>query len=141
MIVYSLYFLLFVVNAEAPVFYKIVPFVILFVGLDSILRRITSLNSISFLEDHLKMGYIAKKSIIIPYDSIQSIDLLRKVTYNMLISYRDERGESKQISTPASFPHILEIMLNVADMAEQAVIPEKMQGILDYLKEMASEKI
>jgi len=141
MIVYSLYFMFTFVGSQTPVFYKVMPLIICFVGLDSILRKITSLNSITFLDDKLIFGFIAKRNIRIPYDGIQSLDLLRKVTYYMLISYHDEKGRLRQIKTPASFPHVLEVIFNVADLAKSAVIPEKMQGILDYLKENADSEI
>ncbi|MDD3103988.1 MAG: hypothetical protein PHY24_07225 [Candidatus Cloacimonetes bacterium] len=141
MIVYSLYFLLNFVHTETPVFFKIMPLGICFIGLDSVLRKVTSLNSISFMPQHLKLGYIAKRSIVIPYEDIQSLDLQKKITFYMIISYRDKKGELQQLKTPASFPHILEIMFNLAEMAEQAVIPEKMQGILEYLKANADNEL
>jgi hypothetical protein len=45
----------------------------------------------------------------------------------------------RQYTTPASFPHILEIIVNIADLASQAVIPETMKNLLDYVKENHSE--
>ncbi len=141
MMVYSIYFMLNFVQAETPLFFKIVPLVIGFVGLDSILRKTTSLNSITFMPDHLRLGYIAKRKIIIPYDNIRSIDLVKKITIYIALSYQDEKGAVRQLRTPASFPHTLEIIFNLAEMATQAVIPEKMQGVLDYLKASADNEL
>jgi hypothetical protein len=141
MVIYSLYFLLSFVHSDTPMFYKILPLIICFVGLDSILRKVTSLNSITFMQDQIKLGFIAKKDIVIPYDSIQSIDLLRKITYYTQISYRNSTGVLRQLNTPASFPHILEIILNLADLAPHAAIPDKLQGVLDYLKANAQDEL
>nr|MDK2850673.1 hypothetical protein [Candidatus Cloacimonadota bacterium] len=115
--------------------------VICFVSLDSILRKITNLNSITFTQEGLRFGYIAKKPLYIPYEDIQSLDLLRKVSYYMQLTYRDKHGKVRQIKTPASFPYILEIIFNVADLAKSAVIPEKMQSVLEYLKENVENEI
>lgn len=141
MVVYSLYFLFNFVQYETPLFFKILPLIICFVGLDSILRKVTSLNSVTFTQDHLRLGYIAKRTKLIPYSKIQSIDLQKKITYYMQVSYTDEYGKAKLLITPASFPHILEIILNLADLAEEAEIPEKMQGVLDYLKANANDQL
>ncbi len=141
MIVYSVYFMTLFVTSDTPAFYKMMPLIICFVGLDSILRKITSLNSITFSHDGIRFGYIAKRSTFITYEDIQSLELLRKVTYYMQIAYRDKDGKVRQIKTPASFPHVLEVIFNVADLAKSAVIPEKMQGVLDYLKASADNEI
>jgi hypothetical protein len=141
MVVYSVFFLLNFVQAETPIFFKLMPIVICFVGLNSVLLKVTSLNSITFQPQHLRLGCIAKRKNLIPYDSIQGLDLNKRITYYMLISYQDEKGIVRELSTPASFPHILEIIFNLAEMAKQAVIPEKMQGVLDYLKANADNEL
>lgn len=141
MVVYSIFFMLNFVQAETPIFFKIMPLAICFVGLDSVLRKVTSLNSITFKPHHLEFGYIARRNIILPYDSIQSMDLSKKVSFNLFISYRDEKGAIQQLKAPGSFPHILEIIFNLAEMAKQAVIPEKMQGVVDYLKASADNEL
>lgn len=140
-VVYCIYFMLHFVNIETPFFFKLLPLAICFIGLDSVLRKVTSLNSITFLPHDLKLGYIAKRNIVIPYDNIQSLDLNKKITFYMQMTYLNEKGEVKKLNTPASFPHILEIMFNLAEMATQAVIPETMQGVLDYLKASADNEL
>lgn len=141
MVVYSLYFMLNFVHAETPIFFKLMPLFICFMGLESILRKVTSLNSVTFMPEHLRLGYIAKPKLILPYDSIRSIDLLKKITIYITLSYQDEKGVEHKLRTPASFPHTLEIIFNLAEMAKQAYIPEKMQGVLDYLKASADNEL
>ena len=138
-LIYCLYFILRFTNSDTHFFGKTLPWFIGFIALDSTLRKVTSLNSVLFDIDHLRLGFIAKKPIIIPYDKISALNLKRKITYYLEIQYTDDKGKMRQYTTPASFPHILEIIVNIADLASHAVIPETMKNLLDYVKENHSE--
>ncbi|HOA28640.1 MAG TPA: hypothetical protein PLO57_08690 [Candidatus Cloacimonadota bacterium] len=138
-LIYCVYFLLRYAQYQSPLLGKFVPLVVGFVALDSVLRKVTSLNSVLFESDHVRLGFIAKKPIIIPYDKISALNLKRKITYYLEIHYTDDKGKMSQYTTPASFPHILEIIVNIADLASQAVIPETMKNLLEYVKENHAE--
>lgn len=139
--IYSIYFMMQYVTSETPIFFKILPIAIGFVGLDSILKKATALNSVTFESSHLRLGFIAKKPIQIAYKDVLALELYRKITFYFSIRYLDDKGREKSYVTNASFPNILEIILNIADLAPQATIPEKMQGILDYLKASATDEL
>jgi len=138
-VIYCINFMLRFVNSETQTFFKLLPLFICFIALQSILRKVTSLNSVLFEKDHLRLGFIARKSIVIPYDNIRSLDLKRKITYYLVISYEDAKGKPAQYTTPASFPNILEVIVNIADLAYSAVIPETMKNLLEYVKENHAE--
>jgi len=55
-LVYTLFFLVKVVNGNMPLFFKILPLIILFVSLDSILRQTTSLNCVLFGPDYIRFS-------------------------------------------------------------------------------------
>lgn len=131
---YGLYILVNKVYADTPMFAKLLPLVISFIALDNIFRKLTSLNKVIFEEDYLKLSFLAKRAIIIPYDEIISMDLKKKISMYFTIVYKDAAGNKQYYTTPASFPHILEIIVNIADLATQAVVPENMKTLLDYLK-------
>lgn len=132
---YGLYILFNKVNANTPMAGKIIPLGISFIALDNILRKLTSLNKVLFEENYLTLSFLAKKAIIIPYDDILSLELKKRITMYLTITYSDASGQKQFYTTPASFPHILEIIVNIADLATQAVIPENMKSLLEYLKE------
>lgn len=140
-IVYSIYFMIRFVNADTPIFFKLLPIAIAYVGLDSVLKKITSLNSVTFEPEQIRLGFIAKKDIEIPYNDIISLDFYRKITFYIGFTYTDKQGKEQKYRTQASFPHSMEILLNIADMAPQAAIPEKIQGVFEYLKESASVEV
>lgn len=134
---YTLYFLLAVVNADTPMFFKLLPLGIMFVCLDSILRQVTSLNSVIFLQDSIRFTYMAKKNVEIPYDSIISLDLFKHITYYMHLRYRDADGHEQLFKTPASFPKVLEIILNIADLAPNVKVTGILAQAVEHLREQA----
>ncbi len=140
-VIYCVYFLLRFVNSETGMFYKLLPMFICFIALQSILGKVTSLNSVLFEKDYLRLGFIARRPIIIAYDDIRSLDLKRKITYYLVISYSDAKGKPAQYTTPASFPNILEVIVNIADLAHSAVIPETMKNLLEYVKESMQDEL
>lgn len=140
-VVYSIYFMIRFVSSETSTIFKLLPLIIAFVGLESVLRKITSLNSVTFEKDELILGFIAKRAIHIPYENITGLLLYRKITFYFGIEYLDNKGNPKNFLTHASFPHTMEIILNLADMAPHAKIPEKMQSVVDYLKEGAKKNV
>ncbi|HQQ68416.1 MAG TPA: hypothetical protein PLX77_06275, partial [Candidatus Cloacimonadota bacterium] len=71
-LIYCLYFILRFTDSDTHFFAKSLPWFIGFIALDSTLRKVTSLNSVLFDIDHLRLGFIAKKPIIIPYDKISA---------------------------------------------------------------------
>lgn len=64
---------------------------------------------------------------------------LRKViTYYMFLEFTDRRGKTRVLKSPASFPKMLEIMYNIADLAPQARLNDeldKMVGVIRRVKE------
>jgi len=138
-LVYSIYFMIIFVNADSPVFLKLMPLGIAYVGLDSVLKKITSLNSVTFDHNQVRFGFIAKKPLEIPYQNIISLIFYRKITYYIGFTYIDNQGIEQKYRTQASFPHSWDILLNLADLAPHATIPEHIQGIFTYLKECAND--
>jgi hypothetical protein len=117
------------------------PLAITFVGLDSVLKKISSLDSVTFHKDHLRLGFIARKPLEIPYDNILGLELHKKITFYFGVRYMDLHGKQQKYTTQASFPHTLEIILNIADMAPKAEVPDQMKSIVEYLKASVNDEI
>lgn len=132
---YSIFFLISFVRADTPLFYKILPLVICFVGVDSLLRHLFTLNSITFFEDHLAMGYIAKPSLRIPYQNLISMELHKKITFYLFLTYKDDKGVTTEFKVKGSFPKVLEIILGLYELVPQLVLSPKMQKTCEYLQE------
>lgn len=137
---YSLYFLATYVRADTPLFYKILPLVICFVGVDALSKHLFTLNSITFFEDHLVMGYLAKRGLRIPYADLLSMELRKKITFYLYLTYKDNKGVVTEFRIKGSFPKALEIILALYEMVPQLTLTDKMRKTCEYLQEAAKTK-
>ncbi len=136
-LIYTLFFLVKVVNGNMPLFFKILPLIILFVSLDSILRQATSLNCVLFGADYIRFSYLAKRKLEIPYADIIQLDLEKRLTYYLHLRYQDANGAEQTFKTPASFPKILEIILNLADLSPQVKLNGMLTKAVEHLRSQA----
>jgi hypothetical protein len=134
---YSLYFLIRFVNSDTPIFFKILPLFIMFIALDSVFRHTTSLNCITFLEDRIRLTFLLKKPLEVTYDNILKLDMQRRITYYLNITYRDKGGREQVFRTPASFPKILQIIYGLAELATQAEMGSFLSKAVELLKKQA----
>lgn len=134
---YTIYFLVRWVNAETPLFFKVTPLVILYIGLDSLFRHLTALNEVIFTPECLWLRFIIKPSIPIPWENIQSMQLQKRITYYLYIGYTDLKGRKRIYKTPASFPKMTEILFNIADLAPAVLMNEELDKMIAYLRELA----
>lgn len=137
---YTVYFLVRWVNAETPLFFKVTPLVILYIGLDSLLRHLTSLNRVIFTPECLWLRFIIKPAIPIPWENIKTMRLQKRITYYLYIGYRDLKGKDKVYKTPASFPKMMEILFNIADLAPQVEMNDELQNMIIYLRDFLAKK-
>lgn len=135
---YSFYFIIKFVTATTPLFFKVLPLIILFVALDSAIKQLTALNRVTFYEDRVCLGFIAKPKVIIPYENVISIDLAKQITFSIIIKYK-EGNKEKIFKTSASFPKILEILLNLADFSPNAQLNDLLGKVVKHLRTIAGE--
>lgn len=131
---YSLYFLFNFVHSDTPIFFKILPTLILYIALDTVFRHLTNLNKISFTDDKLVFSYLAKKSLEIPYHNISSIDMYKKITHYIKVSYMDLQGNQKQFVTNASFPKMLTVLMMIYDLSPNLELDPKMKEAFEYIR-------
>ncbi|MDD2229485.1 MAG: hypothetical protein PHY48_08750 [Candidatus Cloacimonetes bacterium] len=138
--IYSLYFMIKVVNTDTPAFFKILPLMVMFVAFDSVLRHLTSLNCVTFYEDKIGFSYIIKPKLEINYSDILYMELRKHITYYVQFRYLDAKGTEKVFSTPASFPKTLEIMLIIADLAPNIKLSDKLSSAVQHMRNKTEEQ-
>ncbi len=116
------------------VFYRVLPYVVLFVSLDSLFRHLTSLYALIFTPECLWFRYILRPSIAVEYDRILSMELRRMISYYMFLTFTDRNGSKRIIKTPASFPRMIEIMYNIADIAPQLVMNDELNKMIEVIR-------
>jgi len=131
-----------VIRATSPFLMKVLPLLVLFVSLDALFRHFTTLNSVIFTPECLWFRYLLLPSVPIEYEKISSMELRKVITYYMFLEFTDRRGKTRVLKSPASFPRMMEIMYNIADLAPQARLNDeldKMVGVIRRMKEKQSE--
>ena len=131
-----------VIRATSPFLIKVLPLLVLFVSLDALFRHFTTLNSVIFTPECLWFRYLLLPSVPIEYEKISSMELRKVITYYMFLEFTDRRGKTRVLKSPASFPRMMEIMYNIADLAPQARLNDeldKMVGVIRRMKEKQSE--
>ncbi len=131
---YTIFFLALQMHQEAPLLMKIIPFVVLYVAIDSILRHLTSLNSVTFTSDSLVLGFLAKHSIRIPYEMINRFEIIRKITMYLVLYYNDDNGKERTFQTNLSFPNMIKILMGIEDVATHVNIDEKLSAALQLYR-------
>ena len=136
--IYAIFFFVKFVSGTTPIFFKVLPLIILFIALDSAFKQLTSLYKVTFYEDRICFGFLGKPKLIIPYENITAIDLTKQISFAIVLKYRDNNRE-KIFKTSASFPKILEILLNLADFAPHAQLNELLGKVVNHLRNLAEE--
>lgn len=134
---YCLYVLVVHVTAQSAWWMKYLPLVVLFVSLDSLVRHVTTLNSVIFTPECVWFRYILKPPNPIEYDRLISLELKKVITYYVFVVFTDRKGAKRIIKVPASFPKMIEILYNIADLSPQIIMNEeldKMIGVIRNLK-------
>lgn len=138
--VYTIYFLITRVTADTPLFFKILPMIILYIALDSVFRHVTSLNQVIFTAECLWLRFILKPSIPIPWDEIESMQLRKQITYYLHLGFKDLKGRKRLIKVNAAYPKMLEIIYNIADLSPNVVMNDELVKMVTYLKEVSSSE-
>ncbi len=131
---YTLYFLIRYVNADTPIFFKLLPLFIMFIAMDNCFKHLTTLNKVSFYTDSVHFSYLLKKKVIIPYAFVLHMELRRHIGYMLQLRYTDANGKEKLFSSPASFPKTLEIMLILADLCPNVKLSEKLGKAFEHMR-------
>ncbi|MDY6914772.1 MAG: hypothetical protein SVM86_00440 [Candidatus Cloacimonadota bacterium] len=127
--VYAIWIIFNKINAEASLFYKIIPFVILFLALNSVIKNLISLNSVKFTKDKLIFGFLGKKAIKINWQDIKKLQAHSNKNRYATLTY-EENGEEKKVHFTIAFPHILEILNGIGEMAPDIKLDDFMKKVI-----------
>jgi len=111
-----------------------VPFVIIFLAGNSLMRNLFNVNSILFSEEKVVFRYLARKSVKINWNSLKKMELNKSRTRAVKLLYQEEENEKSFIFI-LSFPNILEILNSIAEMCPQLEFDEFMERVIISDKE------
>lgn len=136
-IIYAIYMIFTKVNDDTSTFMKIIPFLIMFLSLDSLSRNLMSLNKVFIDEQMIKFSFLAKKSVSIPWLRMNKMELYKGKSRSFVIYYT-ENGIEKKFYLTMQFPKMIEIINLIAYLAPHvefdefirslAVLPKKQEN-------------
>ena len=137
---YCIFMLFTRVSSNTHILLKILPLVILFISLDALFKHFTTLNSVIFTSECLWFRYLLLPSVPIEYDKISAMELRRVLTWYMFLEFTDSRGKRRLLKNPASFPKMMEIMYNIADLAPQVRMNEELDKMISVIRRVKNRQ-
>lgn len=129
-IIYAGWLIFTKINTDSTTFTKVVPFLILFFALNSLLRNLFSLNRIIFKKDKIEFQYILRKSVVIFWQDISSIKLANSRQKILNIKYKKSDTDQNAIQElTLAFPKMLEILNSILEMTPQAELDDFMKSV------------
>ncbi|MCB5251229.1 MAG: hypothetical protein RBS16_04155 [Candidatus Cloacimonadales bacterium] len=128
LIIYSIFVIFTKLNENTSTFMKIVPFFIAFLALDSITRNLFSLNKITINEQELKLTFLAKKSVTIPWLRMTKMEIYKGKAKGFNIFYI-ENGQEKKYFLTMQFPKMIEIINLIVFLAPHVEYDEFVKSL------------
>lgn len=138
-IAYAIWMIFDKIDADSSKFFKFVPFAIMFLALNSVLKNLLSLNSINFTIDSVIFRYIARKSVVIPWNSLKIMELNDSKRKWIRLRY-EENDSEKTFEFTMSFPNMLEIVNSIAEMNPDLEFDEFMEKVIISDRERGKAK-
>ena len=134
------------ISPDEKLWYKMVPFIIMFLAVNSIIRNLYTLNKVLFEEDKITFKYLGKKGISLRWESLLKMEYLVKKRKAIIITFTE--GESKkQFYFGASFPKLLEILNSIVEKVPEIELDDFLKSAVvtkaekeKYLKKVKFDK-
>ncbi|MDP8209359.1 MAG: hypothetical protein P9M05_01005 [Candidatus Stygibacter australis] len=123
-IVYAGWLIFNKVDADSSAFTKLVPFLIIFFALNSLLRNLFTLNRLIFRQEGMEFTYLLKRNVYIRWEDFVSIKLTKARRRILDVHYRGSDGELKLQELTMAFPNMLEILNAIIEMVPQAELDD-----------------
>ena len=133
-IVYSIWLIFNKVDSDSSKFTQFVPFIIMFLALNSFLRNLFSLNKVKLTHEMISFRYLGKKSVNILWSSLVKMELNDSKRKMIRLKYIVNDVE-KSLDYTLSFPKPLEIANSIAEMVPQIEFDEFMATVVITDKE------
>lgn len=135
-VVYSGWLIFAKISSDNSNFQKFIPFAILFLALNSVLKNLFSLNAIVFKQDTLGFHYLGRKSFIVAWKDLKRMEFLEDKRKLIRLKYLQDKAE-KTFDFPMAFPNMLEIINSIAEMCPHLEYDEFIGNVVISPKEKA----
>ncbi|MDO9576655.1 MAG: hypothetical protein Q7J16_02090 [Candidatus Cloacimonadales bacterium] len=135
-VVYSGWLIFAKISTDSSTFQKFVPFAILFLALNSVMKNLFSLNKIVFRQENISFRYLGRNSFTVAWNDLRKIEFADDKRKLIRLKYQSEDLE-KMFDFPMSFPNMLEIINSIAEMCPDLEYDEFIGNVVVTPKEKA----
>lgn len=137
-IAYAMWVMFNKIDGDSSRIVKFSPIIILLLAFNSVIRNLFTLNSLKLFEDKISFRYIGKVAVIVKWSDFRQMKLSEGKRKAVSLIYLDNNAE-KEFRFFLSFPHILEVINSIAEMAPQMELDEFMRTIVMSEKEKTTK--
>ncbi len=129
LLVYAVFVLFFKTTEETKTFFKIVPFIIIFLAFDSLGRNLFMLNKVYLTKDFVRFSSLMGRSTLMLYPEITKMELYQG-RKRLIKIFHMVNGQEKVYYLTLAFPNILEIVNSIVELTPHVQLDEFMQKII-----------
>ena len=138
-IAYALWVIFNKIDGDSSRIIKFAPILILLLAVNSVIRNLFTLNSMKFYQDKISFRYIGKLPVEIKWEDFVSMRLSAGKRKSVQLIY-NSNGQERDFRFFLSFPHILEVINSIAELAPQMELDDFMKSIVVSEKERKKNK-
>ena len=127
---YSIYVLLSGrITADTSTFYKVVPFIIMFLAVNSLWKNLISLNSIRFEPSRIRFSCLLLPAVNIGWSEMRRMEFIEG-RMRLIRLHFERDGEMKKHEFSINFPNMLEIINSIDEMAPHIEADSFLENVL-----------
>jgi hypothetical protein len=133
-LVYSGWLIFAKISSDSSNFQKFVPFAILFLAMNTIMKNLFTLNQIVFRQEKITFRYLGKRSFTLFWQDLYKMEYSDDKRKLIRLKYRLEETE-KIFDFPMAFPKMLEIINSIAELCPHLEFDEFIGNVVITPKE------
>ncbi len=130
--IYAVYYLLtkVAISPDATMVAKLIPIIIFFAGLNTILQNLLNIHTLTFTKEFLIAKSLIGIKRVIPFDGITKISMSKSKKRYVIIDYIDNKNKKRQYNLMLVFKNMMEILNSIGEMASNAKYDDFMSTII-----------
>ncbi len=137
---YAVYYLFtkVAISPDATMIAKLIPIIIFFAGLNTIMQNLLNIHTLTLTKDSLIAKSLLGVKREIPFEGITKISISKSKKRYVILSYIDSKNKKRQYNLMLVFKNMMEILNSIGELAINAKYDEFMSTIIVSAK--ASDK-
>ncbi len=131
-IIFSLFVVFTQISSDSSTFKKILPFLIMFLSTDSLVRNLFSLNKVTIIEEGIIFSSLAKRNLFVKWKDIVKLETYQVKGKYFVLHYHNsvEDNQVKKHYFPMAFNNIIEIVNYIVHLSVEIETDEFVKSLV-----------